>query len=100
MSVNPEELGGSAWEAAITSFILFAIGAIMPVFPYIFLSGMTAVAVSVACSMVGLFIIGAGITLFTGKGVLYSGLRQMGFGLAAAAVTYLIGRLIGVNLGG
>jgi VIT1/CCC1 family predicted Fe2+/Mn2+ transporter len=100
LSVNPEELGGSAWEAAITSFILFAIGAIIPVFPYIFLSGMTAVAVSVACSMVGLFIIGAGITLFTGKGVLYSGARQMGFGLAAAAITYLIGRLIGVNLGG
>jgi VIT1/CCC1 family predicted Fe2+/Mn2+ transporter len=100
LSVNPDELGGSAWEAAITSFILFAIGAIIPVFPYIFLSGMTAVAVSVACSMVGLFIIGAGITLFTGKGVLYSGARQMGFGLAAATVTYLIGRLIGVNLGG
>jgi vacuolar iron transporter family protein len=100
LSVNPEELGGSAWEAAITSFILFAIGAIIPVFPYIFLQGMAAVVVSVACSMVGLFIIGAGITLFTGKAVLYSGFRQMGFGLAAAAVTYLIGRLIGVNLGG
>jgi VIT1/CCC1 family predicted Fe2+/Mn2+ transporter len=100
LSVSPEELGGSAWEAAFTSFFLFAIGAIIPVFPYIFLQGMTAVVVSVACSMVGLFIIGAGITLFTGKSVLYSGFRQMGFGLAAAAVTYLIGRLIGVNLGG
>jgi vacuolar iron transporter family protein len=100
LSVNPQELGGSAWEAAITSFFLFAIGAIIPVFPYIFLQGTTAVVVSVACSMVGLFIIGAGITLFTGKGVLYSGVRQMGFGLAAAAVTYLIGRLIGVRLGG
>jgi VIT1/CCC1 family predicted Fe2+/Mn2+ transporter len=100
LGVNPDELGGSAWEAALTSFFLFAIGAIIPVFPYIFLQGTTAVVVSVACSMVGLFIIGAGITLFTGKGVLYSGTRQMGFGLAAAAVTYLIGRLIGVNLGG
>jgi VIT1/CCC1 family predicted Fe2+/Mn2+ transporter len=100
LSVNPEELGGSAWEAAITSFVLFALGAIIPVFPYIFLQGMTAVFVSVACSMVGLFIIGAGITLFTGKSVLFSGARQMAFGLAAAAITYLIGRLIGVNLGG
>ena len=100
LSVNPKELGGSAWEAAITSFVLFALGAIIPVFPYIFLQGMTAVVVSVACSMVGLFIIGAGITLFTGKGVVYSGVRQMGFGLAAAAVTYLIGRLIGGNVGG
>ncbi len=100
LSVNPEELGGSAWEAAITSFVLFALGAIIPVFPYIFLEGMTAVVVSVACSMVGLFIIGAGITLFTGKSVLFSGVRQMAFGLAAAAVTYVIGRLIGVNLAG
>ena len=100
LSVNPEELGGSAWEAAITSFVLFALGAIIPVFPYIFLQGMTAVFVSVACSMVGLFIIGAGITLFTGKSVLYSGTRQMAFGLAAAAITYLIGRLIGVKLTG
>ena len=100
LSVNPEELGGSAWEAAITSFVLFALGAIIPVFPYIFLQGTTAVVVSVACSMVGLFVIGAGITLFTGKSVLFSGVRQMGFGLAAAAITYLIGRLIGGNLGG
>ena len=100
LSVNPEELGGSAWEAAITSFVLFSLGAIIPVFPYIFLEGTTAVAVSVACSMVGLFVIGAGITLFTGRSVLYSGLRQMGFGLVAAAITYGIGRLIGVNLSG
>jgi VIT1/CCC1 family predicted Fe2+/Mn2+ transporter len=100
LSVNPEELGGSAWEAAITSFVLFALGAIIPVIPYMFLEGTAAVAVSVAFSMVGLFAIGAGITLFTGKGVVISGTRQMAFGLAAAAVTYLIGRLIGVNLGG
>jgi hypothetical protein len=42
----------------------------------------------------------ATITLFTGRSVLSSGVRQMAFGLAAAAVTYLIGRLIGVSLGG
>ena len=44
--------------------------------------------------------IGAGITLFTGRNVLYSGFRQVLFGLVAAAVTFGIGRLIGVNLGG
>ena len=98
LSVNPEELGGSAWEAAITSFFLFAIGAIIPVFPFIFLSGLTAIAASIGFSMIGLFIIGAGITLFTGRSVLFSGTRQVVFGVAAAAVTYLIGRLIGVNI--
>ncbi len=98
LGINPEELGGSAWEAAITSFVLFAIGAIIPVFAYFFLSGMTAVVVSVLMSTVGLFAIGAAITLFTGRTVLFSGTRQVLFGLAAAAVTYGVGRLIGVSL--
>jgi VIT1/CCC1 family predicted Fe2+/Mn2+ transporter len=100
LNVDPSELGGSAWEAALTSFFLFSIGAIMPVLPYVFLSGIQAVAVSMVFSAVGLFIIGAGITLFTGRGVFYSGTRQVLFGLAAAVVTFGIGRLIGGNLGG
>ncbi len=100
LSVDPQELGGSAWEAAITSFFLFAIGAIIPVAPFIFLSGTSAIAVSVLLSMGGLFVIGSAITLFTGRSVWFSGTRQMAFGLTAAAITYLIGRLIGVNIGG
>jgi VIT1/CCC1 family predicted Fe2+/Mn2+ transporter len=100
LSVDPDELGGSAWEAALTSFFLFAMGAILPVLPFIFSSGMTAVWYSIGLSAVGLFIIGGGITLFTGRGILFSGTRQVIFGLIAAALTYAIGRLIGVNLGG
>ncbi len=67
-------------------------------FAYFFLSGMTAVVVSVLMSTVGLFVIGAAITLFTGRTVLFSGTRQVLFGLTAAAVTYGVGRLIGVSL--
>lgn len=100
LSIDPRELGGSAWEAAITSFILFAIGAIIPVFPYFFLEGMNAVLISILMSTIGLFIIGAGITLFTGRGLLFSGTRQVLFGLAAAMVTYGLGKLIGISLGG
>lgn len=100
LGIDPEALGGSAWEAAITSFLLFAVGAIIPVFPFMFLSGMMAVVTSLIFSTIGLFAIGAGITLFTGRSVLSSGGRQVLFGLAAAAITYLIGRLIGVNVGG
>jgi len=100
LNVDPSELGGSAWEAAITSFFLFSLGAVIPVFPYAFLSGFSAVAVSMILSAVGLFIIGSGITLFTGRSVLYSGSRQVLFGLVAAMVTFGIGRLIGVNLAG
>ena len=100
LGVDPQELGGSAWVAAFTSFLLFAFGAIIPVLPFFFTGGMRAVAWSGALSAVGLFVIGAGITLVTGRSVFWSGLRQIVFGLAAAAVTYGIGRLLGVQITG
>lgn len=100
LGIDPEELGGSAWEAAATSFILFAVGAIIPVSPFIFLSGMTAVITSLVLSAIALFLIGGGITLLTGRSVLYTGMRQVLFGLAAAAFTFGLGRLIGVSIGG
>jgi VIT1/CCC1 family predicted Fe2+/Mn2+ transporter len=100
LGIDPQELGGSAWEAAIASFLLFAVGAIIPVGPYFFLEGMAAVVVSVAVSGVGLFAVGAGITLITGRSVLFSGMRQVLFGLVAAGITYGIGRLIGVTVAG
>lgn len=100
LGIDPDELGGSAWEAAFTSFFLFAIGAIVPVLPFIFLSGTNAVIASIILSAFGLFGIGAAITLMTGRSVLYSGMRMVMFGLAAAALTYGIGRLIGVSIGG
>lgn len=100
LGIDPEELGGSAWEAAITSFLLFAVGAIIPVIPYLLLTGTAAIIGSALLSTIGLFVIGAAITLFTGRSVLYSGLRQISFGLAAAAITFAIGRVIGVNLAG
>ncbi|MFQ5967125.1 MAG: VIT1/CCC1 transporter family protein [Acidimicrobiia bacterium] len=98
LGIDPEELGGSAWEAAIASFFLFAFGAIIPVIPYFFAEGPTALAISVLVSAVGLFVIGAGISLITGRSVWFSGLRQLGFGMAAAALTFAIGSLLGVTL--
>lgn len=100
LGINSEELKGSAMEAAITSFILFAVGAIIPVFPFFFLSGFNAVILSTVVSAIGLFIIGSAITLFTGKSIWFSGMRQVIFGLAAAAITYGIGSLIGVQIAG
>jgi VIT1/CCC1 family predicted Fe2+/Mn2+ transporter len=100
LGIDPKELGGSAWEAAITSFILFAIGAIIPVIPYTFMNGTSAFVFSILFSIVGLFGLGTAITLFTGKRILYSGGRMVIFGLLAAAVTFGIGRLIGVSMGG
>lgn len=100
LGIDPEELGGSAWEAAITSFLLFAAGAIIPVLPFFFLDGSAAVLASLVLSAVALFCIGAGITLLTGRSVLYSGARQLLFGLGAAGLTYVVGKLIGVSIAG
>jgi len=100
LGIDKEELGGSAWEAATASFVLFAIGAIIPLYPFMLLDGKNAILLSVASSIVGLFGIGAAITLLTGKSIVFSGLRQVAFGLSAAAVTYGIGSLIGVSLAG
>lgn len=100
LGVDPSELGGSAYEAAITSFVLFAAGAIIPVIPFLFLEGNAATATSLVFGGIGLFVIGAFITLFTGRSIWYSGMRQVIFGIAAAAITYIIGRLVGVSVGG
>ncbi len=100
LGLDPEELGGSAWEAAISSFALFVVGAIFPVLPFFFMTGYASILTSIAVSTLALFAIGAAITLMTGRGVVFSGMRQVLIGLAAAGVTFGIGRLIGVSLGG
>ena len=100
LGINSEELKGSAMEAALSSFFLFGIGAIIPVIPFFFSDGMKAIILSTTFSAIGLFLIGAAITLFTGRNVWFSGFRQVFFGLAAAAITFGIGKLIGVSLAG
>jgi VIT1/CCC1 family predicted Fe2+/Mn2+ transporter len=98
LGIDPEELGGSAWAAGAVSFVLFAVGAIFPVAPFFLLAGTRAVVASIVLSGAALFAIGVGTTLFTGRGVVFSGIRQLLIGFGAAGVTYLIGRLIGVAI--
>lgn len=64
---GPQEVGGSAWTAATSSFALFVVGAIVPVAPFTFLSSTAAVVTSLIASAVVLFAIGAGITRVTGR---------------------------------
>ena len=98
LGIDPEELGGSAWAAAVSSFLLFATGAIFPVAPFFFLHGRAAVITAIALSGVALAGIGAGTSLFTGRGLLFSAGRQVLIGYAAAAVTFGVGHLVGVSL--
>jgi VIT1/CCC1 family predicted Fe2+/Mn2+ transporter len=100
LGIDPVELGGSAWVAAGASFGLFAIGAVVPVLPFALLEGSAAIAASVGLSAVALFAIGAAITLLTGRGVLFSGLRQLAIGLGAAGLTFAVGRLLRVAITG
>lgn len=100
LGIDPEELGGSALVAAVTSFLLFAAGAIIPVVPFFFMTGLASIAVSIALSALGLVTLGTGISIFTGRPVWISAGRQLALGLAAAAVTFGIGRVFRVSVGG
>lgn len=98
LGINPDDLGGSAWQAAGASFALFAIGAVVPVLPFLFLSGARAVLTSLVASGVALLVIGVGTTLLTGRGIIFSAVRQLLFGIAAAGLTYGMGQFIGVSI--
>jgi VIT1/CCC1 family predicted Fe2+/Mn2+ transporter len=100
LGIDPDELGGSPWAAATASFGLFAAGAIFPVIAFFWLDGAAALVTSLALSGVALALIGAGTSLFTGRSFAFSAMRQLLTGYAAAGVTYGIGRLVGVSLGG
>ena len=100
LGIDPEELGGSPWVAAITSFFLFSAGAIIPLFPFIFSHGLTAILSSLILGALALFLTGAAITLLTGKSVWVSGFRQVLIGLIAAGLVFGVGKLIGVSIGG
>jgi VIT1/CCC1 family predicted Fe2+/Mn2+ transporter len=98
LGVDPGELGGSAWGAAISSFCLFACGALFPVAPYFFLGGRAALLASACSTAAGLALIGIGTSLFTGRGMPFSIARQFAITAAAAAITYGVGHLLGVVL--
>ena len=100
LGIDPDELGGSAWTAAGTSMLLFAAGAVIPVAPFLILTGARAITASIVAGGVGLFLIGAAISIFTGRSFVVSGGRQLLLGLAAAGVTFGVGRLIGAAVGG
>jgi VIT1/CCC1 family predicted Fe2+/Mn2+ transporter len=89
---------GSAWSAAIGSFISFSIGAAIPLLPYLLLAGDVAFGVSFAVSLLALFGLGLAISRLTRRGPLRTAIRQLALGAAAALVTYAVGVLIGVRI--
>jgi VIT1/CCC1 family predicted Fe2+/Mn2+ transporter len=99
LGLDPDELG-SPFAASFGSFVAFAGGAFVPVIPYLIGSGVGAFVAAIAISLVALFAVGAGVSLLTGRGFLFSGARQVAIGAAAAVVTFIVGSLIGVSVAG
>ncbi|MBI2781407.1 MAG: VIT1/CCC1 transporter family protein [Chloroflexi bacterium] len=97
LGLDPDQLG-SPWGAAGGSFVAFGIGAIVPVIPYVLATGGVAFFASIGLSVAALFAVGAGVSLLTGRSLLFSGARQVLIGSAAAVVTYFVGIAIGVSV--
>ncbi len=98
LGLDPDELG-SAWKAALSSFIAFAIGASVVVIPYALFSGVTAFVLAIVLAVVGMIVVGGVVGSQSGRGIVFSATRQVLWGAGAAAVTYLVGSLVGVNVG-
>ena len=99
LGLDPSSLG-SPWVAAASSFVAFACGAVIPVIPYLLTTGSTAFITSAVVCGISLFIVGGLISIFTGRGLLFSGFRMLGIGALAAGLTYVIGKLLGVTVAG
>src|SRR5262249_46699300 len=93
LGLDPTELG-SPWTAAISSFCAFVMGAFVPMLPYIFTAGSTALILSAVLSCLALFGVGALLSIFTARGPIFTGMRMLGIGLLAAGITFIVGRLL------
>ena len=98
LGLNPDELG-SPWGAAISSFVSFTAGALIPLAPFIVAPGPRALPAAICVTAVALFAVGALLSLFTGRHALRSGARMLALGALAGAVTFVVGHLAGVSLG-
>jgi VIT1/CCC1 family predicted Fe2+/Mn2+ transporter len=99
LGLDPGEGLGSPIAAAGASFATFAVGAFVPLVPFLFGSGTTAVVVSAVLSAGALFGVGAAMSFLTGRSPFLSGARMLAIGGAAAAITYLVGKLLDVSVG-
>jgi vacuolar iron transporter family protein len=94
VGLDPRAIGGP-WAAAVSSFLAFVSGALIPLLPFLLLAGTTALVTSVVVSLGALFLLGLGVSRLTGRPALRCGLRQLGLGGIAALITFLIGQAIG-----
>lgn len=97
LGLDPNKLG-SPWVAAVSSFLAFAIGAAIPLIPFLIGSGAAATIAAAIVSVVALFVAGAATSIFTGRHAGRSGLRMAAIGAVVALVTFFIGKAVGTNV--
>lgn len=98
LGLDPGDLG-SPIKVAVSSFVAFAIGAVVPVIPYLITGGTTALIIAIVMASLALLAVGGTVGKLSGLGVVKSALRQFAVGAGAAAVTYILGSLVGTGLG-
>jgi VIT1/CCC1 family predicted Fe2+/Mn2+ transporter len=96
LGLDPKELG-SPWGAAVSSFLTFSVGAAVPLLPFVLGSGTAAALVAMGASAVALFVVGASMSLLTGRPPWLSGVRMLLVGGVAATITFGVGRLLHVG---
>ena len=96
LGLNPDDLGAPT-RVAVSSFLAFTIGAFVPVFPYLITSGSLALWLTIVLSTTALLVVGGVVGRLSGRGVVFSALRQLLWGAGAATVTFVVGSLIGVS---
>ena len=97
LGLDPGDLA-SPWVAAGSSFFAFAIGAVLPVIPFLFASGGTAIAIAAAIAALSLFAVGGAISIFTGRQPFAIGFRMIVIGAVTSGITFGIGKAIGVSV--
>ena len=97
LGIDPSSLG-SPWSAALSSFIAFTIGAVIPLVPWFFSTGTAAVVASVILGAIAAVAVGVALANLTGRSWVWSGLRQLTIAAGAASVTFAVGRIVGVGV--
>jgi VIT1/CCC1 family predicted Fe2+/Mn2+ transporter len=93
LGINPEDLV-SPWGAALSSFLSFAVGAFIPLAPFVFSSHLLDLRPTLIATGLSLFGVGALLSLFTGRNSLWSGIRMVLIGGGAGLLTYFAGSLL------
>lgn len=94
LGVDPRSLG-SPLKAGLSSFLTFALGALLPLIPWLVGGGNGATYASVVIGAVASVLVGTSLSMFTGRSWWWSALRQLIIGAAAAGITFGIGTAVG-----